>query len=112
MSLLASHAYSQSRSFIAILVLGLVFLMAFLVWDARFGQKPFVPYLMILNHTEGAACLLGALDFFHYSVFSVLFTCNCRPVSLSLMLIVMPSLKNMKLGEYGGAQTEEESTPR
>ncbi|KAJ6087944.1 hypothetical protein N7467_006858 [Penicillium canescens] len=34
-------------------------------------------------------------------------TCNCRPVSLSLMLIVMHSLKNMKLGEYGGAQTEE-----
>lgn len=29
---------------------------------------------MINNRTVAAACLLGALDFFHYSVFSVFFT--------------------------------------
>jgi hypothetical protein len=29
---------------------------------------------MINNRTVAAACLLGALDFFHYSVFTVFFT--------------------------------------
>jgi hypothetical protein len=61
-------------SFVAMLVLGVVFLVAFLVWDAWFAKKPFVPYRMINNRTVAAACLLGALDFFHYSVFSVFFT--------------------------------------
>ncbi|KAI9372964.1 hypothetical protein BJX61DRAFT_552511 [Aspergillus egyptiacus] len=51
-------------SFIAMLVVGVVILVAF----------PFVPYRMIKNRTVAAACLLGALDFFHYSVFSVFFT--------------------------------------
>ncbi|KAL5364354.1 major facilitator superfamily domain-containing protein [Aspergillus floccosus] len=60
-------------NFIAMLVLGVVFLIAFLVWDAWFAKKPFVPYRMIKNRTVAAACLLGALDFFHYSVFSVFF---------------------------------------
>ncbi|KAJ5952920.1 uncharacterized protein N7479_011333 [Penicillium vulpinum] len=61
-------------SFIAMLVLGVVFIVAFLGWDTWFAQKPFVPYRMIKNRTVAAACLLGALDFFHYSVFSVFFT--------------------------------------
>ncbi|CAG8017199.1 unnamed protein product [Penicillium salamii] len=61
-------------SFIAMLVLGVVFLAAFFVWDAWFAKKPFVPYRMINNRTVAAACLLGMLDFFHYSVFSVFFT--------------------------------------
>ncbi|KAJ5600567.1 hypothetical protein N7450_001634 [Penicillium hetheringtonii] len=61
-------------SFIAMLVLGVVFLIVFLVWDAWFARQPFVPYRMINNRTVAAACLLGALDFFHYSVFTVFFT--------------------------------------
>ncbi|KAH8425114.1 uncharacterized protein LDX57_002863 [Aspergillus melleus] len=61
-------------SFIAMVVLGVVLLIAFLVWDAWFAKKPFVPYRMINNRTVAAACVLGALDFFHYSVFSVFFT--------------------------------------
>ncbi|KAJ5342138.1 hypothetical protein N7541_011262 [Penicillium brevicompactum] len=68
-----SHAWTKG-SFIAMLVLGVVFLIVFLVWDAWFAKKPFVPYRMINNRTVAAACLLGALDFFHYSVFSVFFT--------------------------------------
>lgn len=68
-----SNAWTKG-SFIAMLVLGVVFLIAFLVWDAWFAKKPFVPYRMINNRTVAAACLLGALDFFHYSVFSVFFT--------------------------------------
>ncbi|KKK25630.1 siderophore iron transporter mirA [Aspergillus rambellii] len=61
-------------SFIAMLVLGVVFFIAFIVWDAWFATKPFIPYRMIRNRTVAAACLLGALDFFHYSVFSVFFS--------------------------------------
>ncbi|OQD79987.1 hypothetical protein PENANT_c041G02021 [Penicillium antarcticum] len=61
-------------SFIAMLVLGVVFLVVLLLWDARFAKKPFVPYRMIKNRTVAAACLLGALNFFHYSVFRVFFT--------------------------------------
>ncbi|KAF7518761.1 hypothetical protein PCG10_010538 [Penicillium crustosum] len=61
-------------SFIAMLVLGVVFIIAFLGWDTWFAKKPFVPYRMVKNRTVAAACLLGALDFFHYSVFSVFFT--------------------------------------
>lgn len=61
-------------SFIAMLVLGVVFLIVFFIWDAWFAQQPFVPYRMINNRTVAAACLLGALDFFHYSVFTVFFT--------------------------------------
>lgn len=68
-----SDAWTKG-SFIAMLVLGVLFLAAFLIWDAWFAKKPFVPYRMIKNRTVAAACLLGALDFFHYSVFSVFFT--------------------------------------
>ncbi|KAB8222326.1 major facilitator superfamily domain-containing protein [Aspergillus novoparasiticus] len=68
-----SNAWHKGN-FIAMLVLGIVFLIAFAIWDARFAKKPFVPYRMIKQRTVAAACLLGALDFFHYSVFSVFFT--------------------------------------
>jgi hypothetical protein len=60
--------------FIAMLILGVILLVAFLVWDGWFAKKPFVPHRMVNNRTVAAACLLGALDFFHYSVFSVFFT--------------------------------------
>ncbi|CEN60710.1 Putative Siderophore iron transporter mirA [Aspergillus calidoustus] len=60
-------------SFIAMLVMGVVILIAFIAWDTWFATKPFVPYRMIRNRTVAAACCLGALDFFHYSVFSVFF---------------------------------------
>lgn len=67
-----SNAWHKGN-FIAMLVLGVVFLISFVVWDAWFARKPFVPYRMIRNRTVAAACILGALDFFHYSVFSVFF---------------------------------------
>ncbi|KAL4952927.1 siderophore iron transporter mirA [Aspergillus filifer] len=64
----------HNPSFIAMLVVGVVIFIAFIAWDTWFAQKPFIPYRMIRNRTVAAACLLGALDFFHYSVFSVFFT--------------------------------------
>ncbi|KAL3459468.1 major facilitator superfamily domain-containing protein [Aspergillus heterothallicus] len=60
-------------SFIAMLVMGVVIFIGFIAWDTWFAKKPFIPYRMIRNRTVAAACLLGALDFFHYSVFSVFF---------------------------------------
>ncbi|KAL2835835.1 major facilitator superfamily domain-containing protein [Aspergillus pseudoustus] len=60
-------------SFIAMLVMGVVIFIGFIAWDTWFAKKPFVPYRMIRNRTVAAACLIGALDFFHYSVFSVFF---------------------------------------
>jgi hypothetical protein len=63
----------KEASFIAMLVLGVVFFAAFVVWDAKFAKKPFIPYRMITNRTVAAACLMGGLDFVHYSVFSVFF---------------------------------------
>ncbi|KAL2827953.1 siderophore iron transporter mirA [Aspergillus cavernicola] len=64
----------HKASFIAMLVLGVVMFIAFIAWDTWLAKKPFIPYRMIRNRTVAAACLLGALDFFHYSVFSVFFT--------------------------------------
>ena len=61
-------------SFIAMLVLGVVIFIVFIAWDTWVAQKPFIPYRMIKNRIVAAACLLGALDFFHYSVFTVFFT--------------------------------------
>ncbi|PGH28140.1 hypothetical protein AJ80_00030 [Polytolypa hystricis UAMH7299] len=55
------------------LVLGVVLFIAFLVWDGKFAKKPFVPYRMTRNRTVVAACVLGMLDFLHFSVFSVFF---------------------------------------
>ncbi|RDW87007.1 putative Siderophore iron transporter mirA [Aspergillus mulundensis] len=61
-------------SFIAMLVVGVVIFILFIAWDTWFAAKPFIPYRLIKNRTVAAACILGALDFFHYSVFSVFFT--------------------------------------
>ncbi|KAJ4286840.1 hypothetical protein N0V90_013093 [Kalmusia sp. IMI 367209] len=55
------------------LVLGFVLFIAFIIWDARFAKKPFIPYKLIKQPTVVAACVLCMLDFFHYSVFSVFF---------------------------------------
>ncbi|KAJ5984752.1 siderophore iron transporter mirA [Penicillium canescens] len=51
---------------------GCHFVIAFLVWAAWFTKKPFVPYRMIKNRTMAAACVLDALDFFHYSAICLL----------------------------------------
>ncbi|KAL1595898.1 hypothetical protein SLS60_009588 [Paraconiothyrium brasiliense] len=59
--------------FIAMLVLGFVLFVAFIVWDARFAKKPFIPYRLIKQPTVVAACVLCMLDFFHYAVFSTFF---------------------------------------
>ncbi|KAL4981584.1 major facilitator superfamily domain-containing protein [Aspergillus falconensis] len=64
----------RKPSFIAMLVLGVVIFVLFIAWDTWVATKSFIPYRMVKNRTVLAACVLGALDFFHYSVFSVFFT--------------------------------------
>lgn len=63
----------QHGSFIAMLVIGIFVLVLFLVWDARFATRPFIPFRMIKQRTVVAACVLSALDFFHYSCFTTFF---------------------------------------
>ncbi|CAI4214135.1 unnamed protein product [Parascedosporium putredinis] len=63
----------KEGSTIAMLVVGIVVLCVFLVWDTRFAKTPFVPFRMIREKTVIAACLLSLLDFFHYSTFTLFF---------------------------------------
>ena len=60
-------------SFIAMLVIGVVVVGVFFLWDAKFAVKPFVPFRMIRERTVVAACILSILDFFHYSCFTLFF---------------------------------------
>ncbi|CEI61326.1 Siderophore iron transporter mirA [Fusarium venenatum] len=60
-------------SYIAMLVIGVVVIAAFFVWDTKFAKVPFVPFRMIKERTVVAACVLSMLDFFHYSCFTLFF---------------------------------------
>ncbi|KAF5019850.1 hypothetical protein F66182_8129 [Fusarium sp. NRRL 66182] len=55
------------------LVLGVVVVAVFFIWDTKFAQVPFVPFCMIKERTVVAACVLSMLDFFHYSCFTLFF---------------------------------------
>lgn len=63
----------QNGSFIAMLVLGVFVLCLFVAWDARVAARPFIPFRMVRERTVVAACVLSALDFFHYSCFTTFF---------------------------------------
>lgn len=63
----------DNPSFIAMLVIGVVSLIAFGVWDGKFARHPFVPYRLLKDRTVVAACLLGAFDFCSYSIFTMIF---------------------------------------
>ncbi|OJD14060.1 hypothetical protein AJ78_05566 [Emergomyces pasteurianus Ep9510] len=60
-------------SFIAMIVVGVVALIAFGVWDGKFAAYPFVPYRLLTNRTVIASCLLGGFDFCSYSIFTMFF---------------------------------------
>ncbi|KAF5538967.1 major facilitator [Fusarium phyllophilum] len=60
-------------SYIAMLVIGVVVVGVFFVWDTKFAKVPFVPFRMIKERTVVAACVLSILDFFHYSCFTLFF---------------------------------------
>lgn len=63
----------QQGSNIATLIVGILVIVAFFVWDVKFAACPFVPFRMIRERTVVAACLLSMLDFFHYSCFTLFF---------------------------------------
>ncbi|KAF9630021.1 hypothetical protein BFW01_g202 [Lasiodiplodia theobromae] len=63
----------HNGSFIAMLVLGVFVLCLFVAWDARVAARPFIPFRMVRERTVVAACVLSALDFFHYSCFTTFF---------------------------------------
>ncbi|KAH7136728.1 major facilitator superfamily domain-containing protein [Dactylonectria estremocensis] len=59
--------------YIAMLVIGILVVAAFFVWDAKYAKVPFMPFRMIKERTVIAACVLSLLDFFHYSCFTIFF---------------------------------------
>jgi hypothetical protein len=67
-----SEAWSRG-SFIAMVVVGAILFITFLIWDGFFAKKPFVPFKLIRQQTIIAACVMSMLDFMHYSLFSVFF---------------------------------------
>ncbi|KAM0548408.1 hypothetical protein ACHAPJ_009893 [Fusarium lateritium] len=67
-----SNRWDQG-SYIAMLVIGVVVVAVFFVWDTKFAKVPFVPFRMIKERTVVAACVLSMLDFFHYSCFTLFF---------------------------------------
>lgn len=73
---LTGKAYSYrwgDADFIAMFVVGFVILAGFLIWDAKFARKPFVPYRMVKKWTVIAAMLMSAFDFGAYAVFTSFF---------------------------------------
>ncbi|KAH7362739.1 major facilitator superfamily domain-containing protein [Plectosphaerella cucumerina] len=68
-----SGAWENNGGFIAMVVIGAILFVAFVVWDYFFAKKPFIPFRLIKDRTIIAACTLCILDFIHYSLFSVFF---------------------------------------
>ncbi|UNI13338.1 hypothetical protein JDV02_000092 [Purpureocillium takamizusanense] len=62
----------REGSFIAMLVVGVVCFLAFLVWDIRFAKKPYIPAHMA-NRTVIVACFIQTFDFMEYSLFTIFF---------------------------------------
>ncbi|KAF5551825.1 major facilitator [Fusarium napiforme] len=55
-------------SSIAMLVLGIVILGVFLVWDTKLAESPFVPFRMVRERTVVAACGLAMLYWMQYAI--------------------------------------------
>lgn len=81
----------SSPSFISMIIVGAVALVAFGVWDGRFAKTPIIPFSLIRNRSVVSACLLGMFDFLAYSVFTTFFPSflqvagNYRPAQASLV---------------------------
>ncbi|KAF2015522.1 MFS general substrate transporter [Aaosphaeria arxii CBS 175.79] len=62
----------KEGSFIAMIVVGFVLFVAFLVWDMKFARKPYIPTRMA-NRTVICACAIQLFDFMEYSSFTIFF---------------------------------------
>ncbi|KAJ6447247.1 siderophore iron transporter mirA [Purpureocillium lavendulum] len=62
----------REGGFIAMLVVGVVCFLCFLVWDIRYAKKPYIPAHMA-NRTVIVACAIQMLDFMEYSLFTIFF---------------------------------------
>lgn len=62
----------REASFIAMVVVGVVLLAVFLVWDLKFAKRPLIPVRMA-NRTVIAACAIQVFDFLEYSLFTIFF---------------------------------------
>lgn len=62
----------KEASFIAMIVIGVVCLITFLVWDLKFAKQPYIPRRMA-NRTVIAGCAIQVLDFWGYTLFTIFF---------------------------------------
>ncbi|KAL2822423.1 siderophore iron transporter mirA [Aspergillus granulosus] len=62
----------KEGSFIAMLVVGVVLMAAFLVWNLKFAAKPFIPRRMT-NRTVLIGCFVQTFDFMGYTLFTIFF---------------------------------------
>ncbi|CAG5179538.1 uncharacterized protein ALTATR162_LOCUS9336 [Alternaria atra] len=70
---LAGKGWS-SPLIISTLVLGIIFLLAFVVWERFFASICFLPYRLLLNRTVFGACLLCTCLFGSYAVWNSYFS--------------------------------------
>ncbi|KAL2421130.1 Siderophore iron transporter mirA [Exophiala dermatitidis] len=68
-----SHKWGDAST-ISMIVIGVILLAVFFVWDTRYAQKPFVPYRMIRERTVIAACFIGLVDFVAYGALATFFS--------------------------------------
>lgn len=76
--LLPFNLYMQGRGWssalvISMLVVGIVLIIAFVVWERFFAPTTFIPYNLLLDRTVFGACLLSAGLFMSYSLWSIYF---------------------------------------
>lgn len=64
-----SYSYRwKDPAFIVMIILGVLMIGVFILWDFKWARNPFVPFRMTKKTTVFAASLLGAFDFCAYAV--------------------------------------------
>ncbi|CAH0016866.1 unnamed protein product [Clonostachys rhizophaga] len=59
---------------ISMLVVGIVLIIAFVIWEKFFAPVTFIPYSLLLDRTVFGACILSAILFLSYMLWSSYFT--------------------------------------
>lgn len=66
---------------ISMLVIGIVLILAFIIWEARFARKTFIPYTLLKDRTVLGACILSAVLFISYFCWFSYFSAFLQVVS-------------------------------
>jgi hypothetical protein len=63
----------NSPAEIVMLVVGIVMLVVYGVWDAKFATHPIVPLSLMKHRSVIVACMIGGLEYLSFSIFTVFF---------------------------------------